>query len=102
MSAPTNTDYIAIQVAREQEEHKDSIIAGCSISFAVLFAIASDVILLIFGILAVIPAKPFHERNLGFGVTMIVLCTFGVMGLVGYLIGLIIGAIIGKLTSLCM
>ena len=72
-------------------------IAGISATiFGYIFVLASTVLALVFGILALIPASPFIERNLGVGlfllvgsvVVPVIGCTSGLIGiLVGFLFG---------------
>ena len=46
---------------------------GCAVVSGVIVGLTCSSILVIFGVLALIPAAPFHERNLTAGIVMLVL-----------------------------
>ena len=64
------------------------------IFFAWLGAIAAEVLFLVYGILAVIPAGPFVQQNLGLGIPLIVLAGVGIAGIAGAIAGAIGGSIL--------
>lgn len=62
--------------------------------FVYLGALAAEALFLTYGIMAVIPAGPFQQQNLGLGVPLIVLAGVGIAPLGGALAGLIAGCIV--------
>jgi uncharacterized membrane protein YdjX (TVP38/TMEM64 family) len=59
-----------------------------------LGAITSQVLFLVYGIMALIPTGPFDHQNISLGVTLIVLATVGIAAACGSIVGMIIGTII--------
>lgn len=67
----------------------------CGLVWGILVAAAAWVVLLVFGILAFIPAGPFHERNLVAGIVIMVL-EFTLVTLAGgFVVGGALGAFLG-------
>lgn len=66
-----------------------------SILCATFGALLFTAISITFGVLLLVPANPFEERNIGAGVALCVLGGMGVFGLVGGIFGGIVGWLLG-------
>ena len=62
--------------------------------FAFLGAIAGEALFLTYGVLAVIPGGPFETRNLGLGVSFIVISCVGLAGIGGALAAFAVFALV--------
>lgn len=74
----------------------------CGTIWSSLLATAATVILLVFGILALVPGGPFDSRHLTAGIVMVVLAGTGVAGLAGAAIGFGFGAALGAPLECCV
>ena len=74
----------------------------CGTIWASLVATAATVVLLVFGILALVPAGPFDSRNIVVGVVLVVLAGTGVAGFAGGILGFGVGAALGAPFECCV
>lgn len=73
----------------------------CAYIFASVVAIAAEVLLVTFGILALVPGSPFETRDVAGGVVMLVLAATGLAGFGGALAGGAVGAAVGAPMECC-
>ncbi len=64
--------------------------------FVYLGALTAEVLVLTYGVLAVIPAGPFEIRNLELGVPLLISGCIGLALLCGALVGGFVGGILGS------
>lgn len=67
----------------------------CAVVWGITVAVAAWVVLLVFGILAFIPAGPFHERNLVAGIVIMTLEFTAVTLAGGFIVGGAVGGFLG-------
>ncbi len=83
----TTMTYHTIDVSETECLPWDEPAEVCSKMCAHLFGFCATALGLIFGILALVPASPFHEKNVGLGVSLIVLTLMMVVYCVAGLVG---------------
>jgi hypothetical protein len=69
--------------------------------FVYLGALTVEVLVLTYGVLAVIPAGPFEIRNLALGIPLLVSGCIGLALFCGALVGALVGGILGSPLMCC-
>lgn len=73
------------------------ITGALATAFGYIFVLASTVLAIVFGILALIPAPPFTQRELGIGIFLLVgSVVVPVIGCMSGIVGIIVGFIFGS------
>ncbi|KAL3687622.1 hypothetical protein R1sor_013931 [Riccia sorocarpa] len=76
-----------------EDEHACAM--GCCTCWGIWGSFTGGILLLVFGILALLPSGPFGDRNTVLGVVLVVLGATGVGSLVGYAVCALPGFCIG-------
>lgn len=68
---------------------------ACATFWSFVAGLSATVLLLVYGILALVPSGPFHHRDVPAGVVMIVLSGTFIAAVVGALVGFLFGGLLG-------